>query len=122
MQARASQAHRDMSDPRHPAAHGCATLGLVALLALTPRDPTAAGAEGPIPWQDWSVATFAQARAANKLILLDLVAVWCHWCHVMEATTYRDPAVVAAIAAHYVAVQADHDARPDLAERYRNWG
>jgi uncharacterized protein DUF255 len=27
--------------------------------------------------------------------LLDLEAVWCHWCHVMAETTYADDKVAA---------------------------
>lgn len=75
-----------------------------------------------IAWQEWNAESFEQAQREQKFILLDLVAVWCHWCHVMDAKTYADPQVQALIEQHYVAVQADHDARPDLAERYRRWG
>ena len=46
-----------------------------------------------IAWEPWSDAAFARAHAEHKLVLLDLQAVWCHWCHVMEETTYADPDV-----------------------------
>jgi uncharacterized protein YyaL (SSP411 family) len=75
-----------------------------------------------IAWRDWNEAQFGEARREHKLILLDLEAVWCHWCHVMDRVTYADPAVAATLAAHYIAVRVDHDARPDLAERYRDYG
>lgn len=75
-----------------------------------------------VAWQQFDQAAFAQARSEDKYILLDLVAVWCHWCHVMEAETYADQRVAEYLKAHFVPVQADHDARPDLAERYRDWG
>ena len=29
----------------------------------------------------WSDAVFAQAKQENRFVLLDLEAVWCHWCH-----------------------------------------
>ncbi|HEV7500577.1 MAG TPA: DUF255 domain-containing protein, partial [Vicinamibacteria bacterium] len=54
----------------------------------------AAEPPGPIAWTDWSDSAFARARAEGRLVLLDLGAVWCHWCHVMEETTYKDPEVV----------------------------
>lgn len=73
-------------------------------------------------WEPWSEAAFAKARASGKLVILDLHAVWCHWCHVMEETTYRDPRVVQLLAEHYVCVEADQDARPDLANRYEDYG
>ncbi len=78
-------------------------------------------AAAPVAWQPYGAAVFTQAKSEHRLILLDMVAVWCHWCHVMDDKTYADPAVAAEIAAHFVAVRVDHDARPDLAERYRNY-
>lgn len=97
---------------------------VIAVLLLWVVAPGALANTAPsrIDWQPFSPAAFAQARAEGKLVLLDLVAVWCHWCHVMDAKTYADPEVAAYIEKHYVPVQADHDARPDLAERYREWG
>ena len=47
----------------------------------------------PIAWQPWSDDVFARAKREHKFVLLDLEAVWCHWCHVMDETTYRDPEV-----------------------------
>jgi uncharacterized protein YyaL (SSP411 family) len=84
----------------------------------------AAPAPGPpeIPWQGWSDGAFERARAENRLVILDLVAVWCHWCHVMEETTYRDPEVVRQIREHFVAVRVDQDSRPDLSNRYEDYG
>ena len=70
----------------------------------------------------WSNEVWAQAKREHKLVLLDLEAVWCHWCHVMDATTYRDPAVAALIREHYLAVKVDQDSRPDLANRYEDYG
>lgn len=77
--------------------------------------------DGP-DWQPYGPEVFSDAASQQRLILLDLVAVWCHWCHVMEQTSYRDARVLAQLAQHYIAVKADHDARPDLAERYREYG
>ena len=75
-----------------------------------------------LEWQDWSGSVFERARAERRLVLLDLGAVWCHWCHVMEETTYRDPEVVALLRDHFVAVKVDQDARPDLSNRYEDYG
>ena len=88
-----------------------------AVLAGSPAD-------GPpeISWQDWSDAAFRTARAQKRLVLLDLGAVWCHWCHVMEETTYRDPKVVELLGKHFVAIRVDQDARPDLSNRYEDYG
>jgi hypothetical protein len=70
------------------------SLTFVTLVTLVaPRLPAAA-ASGGIAWRDWSDGLFTEARVARRLVLLDLGAVWCHWCHVMDETTYRDPEVV----------------------------
>ena len=82
----------------------------------------AAGDEPRIAWQPWSGDVFERARREKKLVLLDLEAVWCHWCHVMEETTYRDPAVVRLVGERYLAVKVDQDSRPDLANRYEDYG
>src|SRR5262249_37056324 len=78
---------------------------------------------GPeIRWEGWSDAAFDRARAEKRLVILDLVAVWCHWCHVMEETTYRDPEVIRQIREHFVALRVDQDSRPDLSNRYEDYG
>jgi len=94
---------------------------LLVFLFIVLLQPLAARAAA-IDWQDWSPAVFERARAENRLVLLNLKAVWCHWCHVMEATTYADPRVVALLARDYVAVSVDQDSHPDLSRRYENWG
>ncbi|PWR21871.1 DUF255 domain-containing protein [Zavarzinia compransoris] len=97
-------------------------LSLAMPQAVLPVRAAAATTAGAIDWQAWSPAVFARARAEGKLVLLDLQAVWCHWCHVMEATTYADPAVTAILRRDYIAVRVDQDSHPDLSRRYENWG
>lgn len=75
-----------------------------------------------VDWQPYNHQSFEKARTQNKLILLDIKAVWCHWCHVMDKETYDNAQVSRYLSQHYISIQVDHDARPDLAERYRNWG
>jgi uncharacterized protein YyaL (SSP411 family) len=81
-----------------------------------------AGEPPKIDWQPWSDSIFEQAQKEHRFVLLDLGAVWCHWCHVMEDVTYRDPKVIALIRENYIAVRVDQDARPDLSNRYENYG
>ena len=83
---------------------------------------SAAPASQPIDWHDWSPSIFDQAKRENKFVLLDLGTRWCHWCHVMEGTTYADPDVIRLIAEKYLAVRIDADSRPDLANRYEDYG
>ena len=77
---------------------------------------------GSVAWRPWSEAVFAEARAQKKYVLLNLGAVWCHWCHVMDATTYRDAEVLRLIRTNYIPVRVDQDARPDLSRRYEAFG
>jgi uncharacterized protein YyaL (SSP411 family) len=73
-------------------------------------------------WRPWSAEAFADARREGKLVLLDGAAEWCHWCHVMDETTYRDPEVARILRERFVTVRIDVDEHPDLAERYGAWG
>ena len=75
-----------------------------------------------VPWEPWSDQAFTRARAEKRLVLLDVGAEWCHWCHVMDETTYRDPEIGRVLRERFIAVRVDIDARPDLAERYGEWG
>ncbi len=75
-----------------------------------------------LQWLPWSDAAFAQPRQQHKFVLLDLEAVWCHWCHVMDDVTYRDPVIMRLLQAKYVLLKVDQDARPDLSNRYQNYG
>jgi uncharacterized protein YyaL (SSP411 family) len=84
--------------------------------------PARAADKPGITWQPWSDDIFQRAAAEHKLVLLDLGAVWCHWCHVMDEVTYADPKVIALLREKYIAVRVDQDARPDLSNRYEDYG
>jgi uncharacterized protein YyaL (SSP411 family) len=73
----------------------------------------------PIQWHEWGEEAFATARRDNKPMLLDIGAVWCHWCHVMDRESYDDPAIAAIVNDHFVAVKVDRDERPDIDSRYQ---
>ncbi|MGA7850656.1 MAG: thioredoxin domain-containing protein [Terriglobales bacterium] len=73
----------------------------------------------PIRWHEFGEEAFAAARAANKPVLLDIGAVWCHWCHVMDRESYDDAEVAAIVNEHYIAVKVDRDERPDIDSRYQ---
>src|SRR5688572_30746210 len=73
----------------------------------------------PIHWYPWGPDAFAAARAADRPILLDIGAVWCHWCHVMDGESYEDPALAEFLNANFVAIKVDRDERPDVDARYQ---
>jgi uncharacterized protein YyaL (SSP411 family) len=120
-----SGASRRLVTWKGKAASKGAVMRFLAALVLAAVPSLLGAAEKPsreIAWHDWSDAVFVRAQAEKKLVLLDLGAVWCHWCHVMEETTYRDPEVVGLIGKHFVAVRVDQDSRPDLSNRYEDYG
>lgn len=95
---------------------------LLLLFWLAALPPCLATTTDTIDWMRDDRAAFAQARAQQRFVLLYLEAVWCHWCHVMDHETYADPAVRKLLDEHYVTLRIDQDSRPDLANRYRDYG
>jgi len=77
-------------------------------------------AHQPINWHEWGEAAFQRARAEDKPVLLDIGAVWCHWCHVIDRESYENPEVAAIINEHFVPVKVDRDERPDVDARYQS--
>jgi len=74
----------------------------------------------PIRWHEWGPEAFATAQRENKPMLLDIGAVWCHWCHVMDRESYDDPEIAAIVNENFVAVKVDRDERPDIDSRYQS--
>jgi uncharacterized protein YyaL (SSP411 family) len=98
------------------------TRRLLALILLVAVAGTGRAEAPSLAWQKWDPALFERAQREDKYILLHMAAVWCHWCHVMESTTYRDPVIQQRIAEKFIAVRVDQDADPALSYRYENWG
>ena len=77
-------------------------------------------AHQPIDWHEWSDEAFAHAKAQDKPILLDIGAVWCHWCHVIDRESYENQTIAKIINEHFVAIKVDRDERPDVDSRYQS--
>ncbi|MCI0331484.1 MAG: DUF255 domain-containing protein [candidate division Zixibacteria bacterium] len=75
-----------------------------------------------IKWVEWSDAAFERAKKEDRLLLLDITAVWCHWCHVMDETSYSDPEVIRLLNARMIPVRVEADQRPDVQNRYLSGG
>ncbi len=69
-------------------------------------------AHQPIDWYEWGDAAFARAKSENKPMLLDIGAVWCHWCHVIDRESYESAEIAKIINEHFVAVKVDRDYFP----------
>ncbi|MBC7231321.1 MAG: thioredoxin domain-containing protein [Actinobacteria bacterium] len=101
---------KDASGVREP--------GLREPFRFSPRPNRAA----EIDWMNWGEEAFRRADAEGKPVLLSISAVWCHWCHVMDETTYSDPAVIDLVNRLYVPVRVDSDRNPDINRRYNQGG
>jgi len=77
-------------------------------------------AHQPIDWYEWGEGAFARAKAEDKPILLDIGAVWCHWCHVIDRESYENPSTAKIINEYFVPVKVDRDERPDVDSRYQS--
>ncbi|MGH9510801.1 MAG: thioredoxin domain-containing protein [Terriglobales bacterium] len=74
----------------------------------------------PIQWHEWNAEAFAKAKEENKPILLDIGAVWCHWCHVMDRESYDNPEIAQLVNERFIAIKVDRDERPDIDIRYQS--
>ena len=77
---------------------------------------------GNIKWIEWSNEAFKRAKLENKPILLDISAVWCHWCHRLDQDTYSVPEIAEYIESHFIPIRVDTDKRPDINRRYNMGG
>lgn len=98
------------------------TVTLLFFLTSSPVLSTESSADNELTWQGWSDDLFQTAKEQDKFVILDLEAIWCHWCHVMEETTYKDKEVVRLLKQKYITVRVDQDSNPDLLARYGDYG
>jgi len=89
------------------------------LLASEPSAYLQSAAHQPVHWHPWGEPALARARAEDKPILLDIGAVWCHWCHVMDGESYEDAGVAETLNRDFVCIKVDRDERPDVDARYQ---
>ena len=82
---------------------------------------TACGAAEGINWHHWELDAFETAKLENKMILVNVGMEGCEACARMEAITYADKDVIALVNKHFVAIEVDAEARPDIGERYSDW-
>lgn len=76
-------------------------------------------AGNPVDWWPWSAEALAEARRLDRPILLSVGYSACHWCHVMAAECFADPAIAARMNAGFVNLKVDREERPDLDRTYQ---
>lgn len=99
----------------------CAPAVTGSRTSLPPAGAASGEGHEPLQWSSWEAETFEEAARQGRCLLVSVQASWCHWCHVMNHETFGNPEVQRLLAARYVAIAVDSDARPDLAERFRNY-
>jgi uncharacterized protein YyaL (SSP411 family) len=88
-------------------------------LSASPSAYLQSAAHQPIHWYPWGSEAFSTAKTADKPVLLDIGAVWCHWCHVMDGESYENPEVAAFLNENFICIKVDRDERPDVDTRYQ---
>ncbi|MDZ4833095.1 MAG: DUF255 domain-containing protein [Candidatus Melainabacteria bacterium] len=95
---------------------------LVTDPALANSGENAHASPNGLVWEKWDDKLFDRAKQEQKFVLLDLEAVWCHWCHVMDEKTYGDADVAKLLKKKFILVKVDQDSRPDLSHKYEDFG
>src|SRR5579875_3766754 len=72
----------------------------------------------PVDWYPWGEEPFQRAKELDRPIL-DIGAVWCHWCHVIDRESYDDEEIAKIINENFIPVKVDRDERPDVDRRYQ---
>ena len=71
----------------------------------------------PVAWQTWSNKIFDRARRENKLVYVSIGYFSCHWCHVMQKESYKNPAIAAVLNKYFIPVKVDRELHPALDNR-----
>ncbi len=74
-------------------------------------------AADPVAWQEWGPDVVERARHENKLIYLSIGYFSCHWCHVMQRESYRNPGIAEFLNQHFIPVKIDRELEPALDAR-----
>ena len=96
----------------------CVDAGDFSLFRFSPRLNKA----HLVNWHIWGEDVFAKAQKEDKPIFIDLTAIWCHWCHVLDETTLSDPEIIRLLNKNFISIRVDADKRPDIYRRYIQGG
>ena len=72
----------------------------------------------PVDWWAWGPEALAEAKRANKPILLSVGYAACHWCHVMAHESFDDSATARVMNELFVNIKVDREERPDIDQIY----
>jgi len=72
----------------------------------------------PVDWWPWGPDALAEAKRANKPILLSVGYAACHWCHVMAHESFENEATARVMNELFVNIKVDREERPDIDQIY----
>jgi len=72
----------------------------------------------PVQWWPWGPEALAEAKNADKPILLSVGYAACHWCHVMAHESFEDAGTAAVMNELFVNIKVDREERPDIDQIY----
>src|SRR5688572_27389077 len=72
----------------------------------------------PVDWWPWGTEALAEAKRADKPILLSVGYAACHWCHVMAHESFEDTATAEVMNDLFVNIKVDREERPDIDQIY----
>ena len=75
--------------------------------------------DNPVHWRPWGPEALAEAKAADKAILLSVGYSACHWCHVMAHESFEDEETAQLMNGLFVNIKVDREERPDLDTIYQ---
>ena len=90
---------------------------LVNQLRNNPSPYLALDGDDPVAWQEWNAATVARARQEGKPLFVSIGYFSCHWCHVMQRESYRNPDIARFLNSHFIPVKVDRELEPALDAR-----
>ena len=88
--------------------------GLLNQLQQHPSPYLAMHGDDPVAWQIWGEEALAKAKAGNKPLFISSGYFACHWCHVMQRESYKNPQVAALLNQYFIPVKVDRELEPAL--------
>ena len=76
--------------------------------------------DNPVHWWAWGAEALAEAKRADKPILLSVGYAACHWCHVMAHESFEDDGTAALMNQLFVNIKVDREERPDVDAIFMN--
>lgn len=90
-------------------------------LANHPSPYLALHGQDPVAWQEWNADTIARAKRENKLLFVSVGYFACHWCHVMQRESYKNPQIAALLNRDFIPVKVDRELNSGLDDGLQNF-